>query len=365
MISPPEAESIPVLDMEAYFQGKRQSKETFAGRVGDICHSVGFFYLINHGIPDTVCQSYLSMIKAFFALPESVKASIDKSGSSHFRGWEKLGSELTNNRVDYREQLDLGVDRKPIVDPDPYYLRLVGPNQWPDEKALPGFRKVVEEFFQRLSDLSASILDIMSLSLGLPEYSLSNAFGDEPSPYLKLIRYPPGEAGSQGVGVHKDSGFLTLLLQDEVSGLEAQSANGHWMPIPPLEGALVVNIGELLQMMTKNYFIATPHRVLNTSGRTRYSSAFFYSPDLNTRLNPLPLSRSYLEKVHHSDYHREAGFMASKEELGRGIGGMHSRRVPEIFGYKYWQRWVRSYPEITRKYHADIVEKPFSSSASH
>ncbi len=357
MIAPSETESIPVVDMAPCFVASGGSKKALARTIGDICHSVGFFYVVNHSIPAAVCQRYLSMTKRFFALPESIKASLDKANSPHYRGWERLGSELTNNQVDYREQLDLGVDKAPVPNPDPYYLRLIGPNQWPNEADLPGFRSVVEDFFDRLSSLAKHLLQLMSLSLDLPENSLQAAFGDEPSPYLKLIQYPPGKPGLQGVGRHKDSGFLTLLLQDDVAGLEARSMRGDWIAIPPLEGSLVVNIGELLQVMTSNYFVATPHRVINSATRTRYSSAFFYSPDLNTRLQPLPLSTVYLDKVKNSPSHRGAGLMASREEMAKGIDGMASDQIPDIFGYKYWQRWTRSYPQIAEKYHADVAEK--------
>jgi len=257
IIISPEFESIPIVDMASYFHGDQKSRENPVHRVGDICHTIGFFYVTNHGISESSCREFLSMLKAFFALPESIKQSIDKTHSSHYRGWEKLGSELTNNQIDHREQLDLGVDREPVQDPDPHYLRLIGPNQWPDEEQLLGFRQVVEDFLHQLSILSQHLLDIMSLSLGLPQNCLRAAFGSSPAPYAKLIRYPEDRSGMQGVGAHKDSGFLTLLLQDEVDGLEAQSIGGRWIKVPPLEGSLVVNIGELLQVMTQNYFVAT------------------------------------------------------------------------------------------------------------
>ena len=176
------------------------------------------------------------------------------------------------------------------MDPDPWFLSLIGPNQWPDEDAIPGFRETVSDYFARLGELSRHILRIMSLSLGLEETHIEQVFGQSPSPYLKLIRYPQSVEGAVGVGVHKDSGFLTLLLQDDQAGLEAQANDDSWHPVDPLPGSLVVNTGELLQLITHNYFIATPHRVVNRSPDERFSSAFFYSPDLMTRLDPLRLA---------------------------------------------------------------------------
>ena len=346
---------LPVIDLEPWFAGDRQQRLELCRKLRQVCHEVGFFYVINHGIPPSASKAYLATIKNFFALPEDIKKAIDKSSSPQFRGWEKLGSELTNNQVDYREQIDIGVDRNPLADPDPYYMALVGPNQWPSESTIPGFRETVDDYFSRLSGLSRQILRMMSLALDLEEFHIEQVFGENPSPYLKLIRYPQTRAGGQGVGVHKDSGFLTLLLQDENSGLEAQANDDTWYPVAPVAGSLVVNTGELLQLVTHNYFIATPHRVINKTGRERYSSAFFYSPDLNTVLEPLPLGHDYIERVNASRRHRNEGLMASRSEMAAGIGGMDSRAQPVVFGEKYWQRWVRSYPEIARKFYPGLM----------
>ncbi len=346
---------LPVIDLEPWFTGDRQQRLELCRQLRQVCHEIGFFYVINHGIPGSVSEAYLAMLKNFFALPEELKEAIDKSGSPQFRGWEKLGSELTNNQVDYREQIDIGVDRNPLPEPDPYYMALVGPNLWPPEATIPGFREVVDDYFSRLSGLSRQILRMMSLALDLDELHIEQVFGENPSPYLKLIRYPQTRAGGQGVGVHKDSGFLTLLLQDENTGLEAQANDDTWYPVDPVAGSLVVNTGELLQLVTHNYFIATPHRVANKTGRERYSSAFFYSPDLNTVLEPLPLAADYIDRVNASRRHRNEGLMASRSEMAAGIGGMESRTQPAVFGEKYWQRWVRSYPEIARKFYPGLM----------
>jgi isopenicillin N synthase-like dioxygenase len=347
---------IPIIDLEPWFAGNRQQRLALCRQLRGLCHEIGFFYVINHGIPQPISDAYLAMVRDFFALPASVKADIDKQRSPQFRGWEQLGSELTNNQVDYREQIDIGVESDAVADPNPYYMALVGPNQWPSETAIPGFRESVSDYFSRLSELSRQILRMMSLALDLDELHLERVFGENPSPYLKLIRYPQTRAGGQGVGVHKDSGFLTLLLQDENPGLEAQANDNSWHPVDPVPGSFVVNTGELLQLVTRNYFIATPHRVINERGRERYSSAFFYSPDLNTVLEPLALGSDYIDQVEASARHRSEGLMASRREMAAGVGGMESRMRPAVFGDKYWQRWVRSYPDIARKFYPGLVE---------
>jgi isopenicillin N synthase-like dioxygenase len=346
----------PVIDLAAWFEGDAGQRAALCREVGDLCHRVGFFYVVNHGIPAAVSATYLQAMQAFFALPLAAREAIDKHHSAQFRGWERLGSELTNNQVDYREQLDVGVERAVIENPEPYYMALVGPNQWPAEALLPGFRATVNDYFERLSALARQLLRIMSLSLGLEETHIERVFGANPSPYLKLIRYPRTRAGGQGVGTHKDSGFLTLLLQDEHAGLEAQANDNTWYRVDPLPDSLVVNTGELLQLVTHNYFIATPHRVINRGEQLRYSSAFFYSPDLNTPLEPLPIDAALIERALRSERHRGEGLMASRAEMAAGTGGMQSRVRPKVFGEKYWQRWVRSYPDIARKFYPEHLQ---------
>ena len=345
--------NIPIIDLQHWHQGDRHHRLSLANQLGDICHQTGFFYLVNHGISDDVIAHYFAELKRFFALPLAKKQAIDKCHSRHFRGWEQLGSELTNNKVDYREQIDIGPERSVVENPVRYYHQLIGPNQWPDPVLLPNFRDTVMDFQQRLGAVAREVLAIMSLSLGLTIDHMDNVFGGKPSPYLKLIRYPFTPDAYQGVGEHKDSGYLTLLLQDKQSGLEAKSTDGNWYAIPPLENSLVVNIGELMQMMTCNYFIAAPHRVSNHGNGERYSSAFFYSPDLDTPLDSITLPAALASKVATSPYHRNAGFMASRTEISNGIGTMNSQVIPKVFGIKYWERWIRSYPDIARKYYPE------------
>lgn len=347
---------IPIIDLAPWYEGDQPARLGLCRQLGKVCHQTGFFYLVNHRIPRNVSEAYLAVLKAFFELPLAQRRALDKRHSPQFRGWEQLGSELTNNARDMREQIDIGVEAEALIDPQPYYMALIGPNQWPEESSLPGFRRTVEDYFARLANLSGELLGMMSLALGLEEKQILQSFGAKPAPYLKLIRYPQTGKQEQGVGVHKDSGFLTLLLQDENPGLEALSNQGQWYSVDPLPGSLVVNTGELLQLITHNYFIATPHRVINKNSQQRYSSAFFFSPDLNTRLDPLPVSREILETVGASARHRDEGLMASRSEMASGTEAMASRDRPRVFGERYWQRWIRSYPEIARNYYPQWLD---------
>ncbi len=346
----------PTIDIKPWSSGTVEERQLLVEQVREVCHHVGFFYLINHGISQSQSDQYMTAIKAFFDLPEAEKQKLNKQNSPHFRGWEALGSELTNNSVDYREQVDIGPEGIAIAHPDPYYLRLVGPNQWPDETVLAEFKQTVSAFLEALNGVSHSLLQIMSTALGMAPNQIRQAFGGHPSPYAKLIRYPVSTDHQQGVGVHKDSGFLTLLLQDDQNGLEAQSPDGQWFRVNPVGGSLVVNIGELLQMLTHNFFVATPHRVICPVDKARYSSAYFYHPDLDMALHPLPIHPDLVVRARSSPQHRNAGIMPSRSEMRKGTDSMESHRKPDVFGVKYWERWVRSYPKIALQHHGDIVK---------
>ena len=279
--------SIPVVDL-GQWNGDGSARQALADEVRTICHDVGFFQLVGHDVPDSFRARYFELLQAFFALPEDVKAGIDKRRSRHFRGWERVGAELTDNRTDYREQLDVSTEHPPYpADAEPPYLRLDGPNQWLPDDVLPGFRAAVEEFFARMGAVAERLMEVLSVGLGLAPSHLHDVFGERPLSFAKLISYPPTPPGEAGVNAHHDAGFLTLLLQHGVGGLQVLNPAGDWIDVPPRDDAFVVNLGEMLQEMTGNYFVATTHRVI--AGQARFSSGYFHGPDLRTRLDPLPL----------------------------------------------------------------------------
>ena len=125
-------------------RGSDADRAALAAEVRQICHEIGFFQLVGHGVPAGFRARYFDLLQAFFALPEDVKAEIDKVRSPHFRGWERVGAELTDNRTDFREQLDVSTENPPYPpDAMPPYLRLDGPNQWLPDDVLPGFHRAV------------------------------------------------------------------------------------------------------------------------------------------------------------------------------------------------------------------------------
>ena len=324
----PAAAAIPVVDLSRW---DGPGRPALVADLREVCHEIGFLYLVGHGLPEGLVSDYFAAVQAFFDLPEQVKARVDKRLSPHFRGWERVGAELTLGEVDHREQLDLSTEHpvrpEPVAEP---YLRLDGPNQWlPDEDA-PGLRAVTDAVVEHLERIGGVLLRALPLGLGLPEDVLVERFGRRTFSLLKMISYPPTPPGGAGVNAHSDQGFITLLMQHGVPGLQVRLADG-WVDADPPAGALIVNLGETLQAMTSGYFVATDHRVY--AQEPRLSSAYFYGPQLETSLEPLPLDERLLAQVDPA----RAQYMA-----GARSG---------TFGESLWAYYSRSYPQNMAAHH--------------
>lgn len=346
---------IPTISMQSW-DGTPTERQEVADSLVRACHEVGFFLLVDHGIDQGLIDRYFASLKEFFALPVETKALMAKANSRHFRGWEAIGAELTNNRVDYREQIDLSSEH-PAREADvlPPYLRLDGPNQWLPDEILPGFREVVMEYFADLSLLAGEVMSMLALGLRLPPETFAERFGEQPLSFMKLISYPPTPEGQAGVNGHHDAGFLTLLMQHDVGGLQVENQLGQWIDVPPRDDAFVVNLGEMLQSMTGNYLVATNHRVISPA--QRYSSAYFHGPDLRASLAPLAMDQEFVTAVEASPRHREAGFMARREQLLDGAEGLAGGPV-SVFGEQMWNYYMRSYPDLVRAHYPETLTAP-------
>lgn len=345
---------IPVVDLGRWHRGSADERASFAREIADICHHVGFFVAVNHGVDAELTGSLFSTMARFFDLPVDTKATIDKQHSRHFRGWEPVGSESTNNRVDMREQIDLWTDMPAqAADVEPAYRRLIGPNQWLDEAVLPGARATIEAWIDAQHQVALNLLEIFCLGLGLDDAQLRGHFGDGSMSLTKLIHYPPTPADTAGVNAHHDAGFVTLLDAGNTPGLEVLNGDDQWIPVPNIEGGLVVNIGEMLQAMTGNYFVATAHRVI--TAEERLSAGHFLGPRLDTPLTPLPLAPRFAEAVAASPRHANAGFMAQADETDAGVADMSSPHAPDVYGNQLWNYFVRSYPKIVELHYPHSV----------
>ena len=332
---------IPVVDLAAE---SRAGTTELAQKLGQICHEVGFFLVVNHGVPQSLTDTAFAKSAEFFALSAEQKLSIDKRESRHFRGWEPVGAESTNSRPDIREQIDFWTAHQPReADVDPKYLRLLGPNQWPPEHLAPGLREAVEQWINASGALADRLMALLAKSLELESNYFDDAFGDERMSLCKVIHYPPTPAGEFGVNPHHDAGFLTVLAPGATPGLEVENANGDWIPVPIIPGSLVVNLGEVVQKMTGNYFVATPHRV--NTGAERQSMGYFHGPSLDMNISPLPLAPRFAAAVAASTRHANAGFMTQADEVQAGAADMSSSEHPAIYGEQLWNYFSRSYAE--------------------
>jgi isopenicillin N synthase-like dioxygenase len=345
---------LPTLDIGPFLAGTAD-RARFLADLRAACHGPGFFYLTGHGIPAARTAALLDVSRRFFHLTEAAKLEIENVHSPHFRGYTRLGQEITRGNPDIREQIDISDERPArVLGPDdPAYLRLDGPNQWPAQ--IPELRTSVLAYMNELGGLSRLLVRAFAESLGLPADHLDRTFAEEPRSHLKLIRYltaPPAHAAGydQGVGSHQDGGFLTFVLQDDVralregavepaAGLQVADGAGGWIDAVPRPGTFVVNIGEMFELATRGYYRATVHRVVSPPpGHERLSVAFFFGPRLSATLEPVPLPEELL---------REIGD-APPPDPDNPIFAQH--------GVNTLKSWLRSHPEVARRHYADVAQ---------
>ena len=189
---------LPVVDLRADSGHLRE-------RLREAAHEVGFFYLTGHDVPDELSRRVLEAARRLFELPQADKDAVAMVRSPHFRGYTRLGGELTRGEVDWREQIDIGPERPPIGGPGkPDYLWLQGPNQWP--AALPELPGIIDEWDAALSGVARTLLRHWAASLGSPPDVFDSSFAETPATLIKVVRYPARSASSQGVGAHRDAG---------------------------------------------------------------------------------------------------------------------------------------------------------------
>jgi isopenicillin N synthase-like dioxygenase len=267
----------------------RHSAGQLRTHLREVAHEVGFFYLTGHGVAESLIARVMTAARQLFALPQADKDAIAMIHSPHFRGYTRLGGELTRGEIDWREQIDIGPEREPIGGADtPDYLWLQGPNQWPS--GLPELPGLIAEWDAALAEVSRSLLRHWAAALGSPAEVFDAAFARAPATLIKIVHYPVTAASSQGVGAHRDSGVLTLLLAEPGSqGLQVRARDGDWVDVPALDGAFIVNIGELLEFATGGYLRATEHRVNLQQSADRISVPYFFNPRLDAQIPTLTL----------------------------------------------------------------------------
>ena len=285
-------QSIPVVELAPLLA--ETDKAAVAEAVGRACREVGFFYIAGHGVPPALVTRAFAEVRRFFALPDERKMAVHMRGSPCHRGYYPLFEENTDPDLtaDLKEGFDIALELGPD-DPDVIAGKpLHGPNQWPED--LPGFRETLEDYYAAMRQLARRLLRAFALGLDIPEDFFEDKV-DKPLAQLRTLHYPPQaghiEAETLGCGAHTDYGCLTILAQDDVGGLQLCNSAGEWIAAPPIPGTFVVNIGDQMARWTNGLFAATRHRVINTSGRERYSLPFFFDPNYDTVVECLDTCR--------------------------------------------------------------------------
>ena len=281
-----------MIDFSAFGDDSAASRAAIADEIGAACRETGFFALTGHGIDATVIDDAFAMAQNFFDLPEDKKREIAIERSPCHRGWFAHGGEVLDRakqpQGDYKEGLKIGRDLPPDHARVKAALPLHGANQYPHESgALVGFRSQMDMLYRACEALSRQLMQVFALSLDLqPDHF--DRWLSEPMATLAPLRYPPMQKAAElSAGAHTDFGCLTLLFQNDVPGLEIETATG-WQAVPLLEGAIIVNIGDMMEHWTAGLYGSTVHRVVNRSSNTRHSMAYFFDPDPDADLTPLP-----------------------------------------------------------------------------
>jgi isopenicillin N synthase-like dioxygenase len=263
------AETIPLIDL-----ARLGSPATLAA-LDRACRDWGLFQLVGHGIDPAMQAQLFGIARAFFAQPMDAKRRLLRDAANP---WGYFDRELTKNRLDGKEIYDLG----PLHGSEQ-------PQRWPEGALRPRFERVLRVHAGRCKALALRLLAAIAGNLGLANARWAPGFGALHTSFLRLNHYPPQPPGTEpalGVGEHTDAGALTVLLQDEQAGLEVWR-HGRWIGVPPLGGALVVNLGDIVQVWSNDAYIAPLHRAVAHPSRHRYSVPFFLNPSYDTHYAPL------------------------------------------------------------------------------
>jgi isopenicillin N synthase-like dioxygenase len=283
---------IPIIDVSPLSGADADALRAMTEQIRLACSSVGFFYIKNHGIPQPLIDRAYSSSKQFFALPEQDKQKYHISNSPNHRGfvpryeesfYDTLASATANK--DHKECYQIGIDL-PADHPDFVPgLPLLGTNLWPSEAT---FRTDMGAYFDALLGLSRRLFQAFALALFLPR-NYFDALLTRPPSVLRIAHYIendfPMDEANWGISAHTDYEVFTILHTD-LPGLQAVNAAGVWVDVPPVDGTFIINIGDMLELLSNGAFIATSHRVLNT-GKERYSFPMFCTLDYEAVVAPL------------------------------------------------------------------------------
>ncbi|GME56372.1 Isopenicillin N synthase [Neofusicoccum parvum] len=317
---------IPVIDVSALFGDDLDAKKKLAGEISSAAEDTGFFYIRNHGIPDSVIDAALSSSKAFFQQPEELKERAHVSNSNFFNGWQRYKSTHYNDEEspDHREYFAIRYDPRydpavtdPSVIPADFRRCCKGEEwYWEQTSRIPGFKDNILRYWQSGLTLARRMTGAFALALDLPEdyFAEKTSYPDAavtlnhylaldsldktptqdeprpepPEPSSAAETLPKGGPEAVSIGSHTDLQLFTILWQDNQGGLQVLTRQGEWINAKPVEGALGVNIADYLMRITNDRWMSTVHRVKHEGAGERYSMPFFFGFNLNETCGVLP-----------------------------------------------------------------------------
>jgi isopenicillin N synthase-like dioxygenase len=284
------SDEIPIISLAGLRSGNRADLERVGREIGRAARGLGFFSVSDHGIPQSLIDAVFGESAAFFALPQAEKELLSVTKSTAYRGYVRFGEEKLDPAIAgdvkecYNAGPDLAADDPDVLAGKPFHAV----NQWP---TLPGFRDTLMRYHVAALELVVLLHRAVAVDLGIDAHFFDRYF-DRAVGVMRLLHYPPHpgtfDGSVYGAGAHTDYGNLTLLVQDATGGLEVRKRDGGWTVVPPVAGTFVCNIGDCLMRWTNDVYVSNAHRVVNRSGRERYSVAYFGDPNSDALVECLP-----------------------------------------------------------------------------
>ncbi|TVY64183.1 1-aminocyclopropane-1-carboxylate oxidase [Lachnellula suecica] len=289
------ASEIPIIDISPIYSSHLSDRKALASTLRAAAVNTGFFYIKNHGIEEEIIANAKKQLLTFFKQDEEAKMKISSAQSKYFNGYK--GPRLTNispsEGIDVKETM--GWRYSPQYDPDTKDLHAI-PEEvkpwirgeefvWEGTAHLPGFKEEVLRYWAACLTLSRKLVRIFALSLDLPEDYFDSRTtypgADGVFNYYPTVSAEEKANNSVGLGSHTDLQLFTLLWQDMVGGLQVLNKEGQWIKAVPVEGTIVVNIGDFMMRLCNDIYISTVHRVYNRSTVERVSMPFFFGLNFN------------------------------------------------------------------------------------
>ncbi|THV04988.1 Clavaminate synthase-like protein [Dendrothele bispora CBS 962.96] len=280
---------IPIIDLSNVSNNDDPiARKNLAEEIKNACMNVGFFYVKNHGVEESVIQKAFGKSQDFFALPLEAKMKIENKTTPNFKGYSPLlsGNNDPNNNGDLQEGFEFGWESLPEDDENNHDGAMAGANVWPEE--LPEFREAALKYYHAVVNLGKSLFPMFALALGLEE-----GFFDDKTKHsaalMRMLHYPPqtGPVDDRilGIGAHTEWCFTILWQEPGIQALQVLNAKKEWINAPPIPGE---DLGDQLARWTNDIFKSTVHRAINRSGVKRYSIPLFFGTDYDVRLEPFP-----------------------------------------------------------------------------